>query len=67
MPGVCIILAKNVVNIYGTEGENKMNQEELRSRLIDGTIRVIAQEGLDKATTKQIGTTTGINEAYIYR
>lgn len=67
MPGVCIILAKNVVNIYRTEGENEMNQDELRSRLIDGTIRVIAQEGLDKATTKQIGTTTGINEAYIYR
>lgn len=44
-----------------------MKQDELRRRLIDGTIHVIAQDGLDKATTKQIGTETGINEAYIYR
>jgi AcrR family transcriptional regulator len=39
----------------------------LRQQLINGTIQVIAEEGLDKATTKQIGTKTGINEAYIYR
>jgi len=44
-----------------------MKQDEFRRRLIDGTIHVIAQDGLDKATTKQIGTYTGINEAYIYR
>ena len=44
-----------------------MKQDELRRRLIDGTIHVIAQDGLDKATTKQIGTFTSINEAYIYR
>lgn len=44
-----------------------MRQDELRRGLIDGTIHVIAQQGLDKATTKLIGTQTGINEAYIYR
>lgn len=44
-----------------------MKREETRQRLIDGTIQIIATEGLDKATTKLIGTTTGINEAYIYR
>ncbi len=44
-----------------------MNREETRQRLIDGTIRVIAQEGLDKASTKQIGLATATNEAYIYR
>ena len=44
-----------------------MKQEETRQRLIDGTIRVIAREGMDKATTKQIGLETNINEAYIYR
>lgn len=44
-----------------------MKQDELRPRLIDGTIHVIAQYGLDKTTTKQIGTFTKINEAYIYR
>lgn len=44
-----------------------MKQDELRLRLIDGTIHVIAREGLDKASTKQIGLATNINEAYIYR
>lgn len=44
-----------------------MNRNDIRQRLIDGTIRVIAEGGLDKASTKQIGLTTGVNEAYIYR
>ena len=44
-----------------------MKQDEIRQRLIDGTIRVIAREGLDKASTKQIGIATATNEAYIYR
>lgn len=44
-----------------------MKREEARSRLIEGTIHVIANEGLDKATTKRIGLATNINEAYIYR
>ena len=44
-----------------------MKQDELRRKLIDGTIHVIAREGLDKASTKQIGLATSINEAYIYR
>lgn len=44
-----------------------MKQDEIRRCLIDGTIRVIAREGLDKASTKQIGRATSINEAYIYR
>lgn len=44
-----------------------MKQDEIRRRLIDGTIHVIAREGLDGASTKQIGLATSINEAYIYR
>lgn len=44
-----------------------MKQDEIRHSLIDGTIRVIAKEGLDGASTKQIGLATSINEAYIYR
>ena len=44
-----------------------MKQQELRQALIDGTIHVIAQNGLDKATTKAISQATGINEIYIYR
>lgn len=44
-----------------------MKQDELRQGLIDGTIHVIAREGLDGASTKQIGLAASINEAYIYR
>lgn len=44
-----------------------MKQDEIRRKLIDGTIRVLARDGFDKATTKQIGTETAVNEAYIYR
>ena len=44
-----------------------MKQDKIRRTLIDGTIRVIAREGLDRASTKLIGTETATNEAYIYR
>ena len=44
-----------------------MKSNDTRRQLIDGTIRVIARDGLDKATTKQIGIETATNEAYIYR
>ena len=44
-----------------------MKRDELRQKLIDGTIYVIAEEGLDKTTTKQVSLKTNINEAYIYR
>lgn len=44
-----------------------MKQDIVRQRLIDGAICVIAKDGLEKATTKQIATQTSINEVYIYR
>ena len=44
-----------------------MKLDDTRRKLIDGTIHVIARDGLDKATTKQIALNTSINEAYIYR
>ncbi len=44
-----------------------MKQDEIRRKLIDGTILVIARDGLEKASTKQIGLATAVNEAYIYR
>ena len=44
-----------------------MKQDDLRQALIDGAIHVIAQNGLDKATTKAISNATSINEVYIYR
>ena len=44
-----------------------MKQDEFRQQLIDGTIHVIAREGLDGASAKQIENETGINVVYIYR
>ncbi len=45
----------------------KLNKEVLGQKLIDGTIHVIAEVGLDKATTRLISIETDTNEAYIYR
>ena len=44
-----------------------MKRDEIRHRLITGTIHIIATDGLDNVTTKKIGTETATNEAYIYR
>ena len=44
-----------------------MKQDDIRCQLIDGTIHVIARDGLDKTTTKSIGEETSINQVYIYR
>ena len=44
-----------------------MQQYELRQKLIEGTIKTIAREGLDKASTKQIALAAAVNEVYIYR
>ncbi len=44
-----------------------MKHQNVRGKLIDNAISVIASEGLDKTTTKAIVKGTDINEAYIYR
>ena len=44
-----------------------MTPQETRATLIARTIAVIANDGLDKTTTKAVVRDTGINEAYIYR
>lgn len=44
-----------------------MKHYNVRGRLIDRTISVIASEGLDKTTTKAIVKDTDIPEAYIYQ
>ena len=44
-----------------------MKQDAIRRAMIDGTIHVIARDGLDKATTKLLASESGVNEAYIYR
>lgn len=44
-----------------------MKHYDVQNRLINRTITVIAENGLDKTTTKAIVKGTDINEAYIYR
>ncbi len=44
-----------------------MSPQDVKETLLARTIEVIANEGLDKTTTKAITAGTGINEAYIYR
>ena len=41
--------------------------EELRRILIDGTIQLIAREGLDKTFARQLALSTDLNVNYIYR
>lgn len=48
-------------------GVSALGPQEMRERLIARAITVIANEGLDRATTKAIVKGTGINEVYIYR
>lgn len=44
-----------------------MKQENIRQKLMESAIHVVAAEGIHKATTKAIATHSGINEVYIYR
>ena len=44
-----------------------MKKENMRQKLIESAIHVVAAEGIHKATTKAISTHSGINEVYIYR
>ena len=56
-----------VASIFKRNGETKLLQCEMRQKLIDSTIHVVANDGIHRATTKAISTHSGINEAYIYR
>ena len=44
-----------------------MSPQDIKETLIDKTISTVANDGLEKVTTKAITAGTGINEAYIYR
>ncbi len=44
-----------------------MTQDEMKLALLNSAIRVIARDGLDKATTGVIAAEANLNEAYIYR
>ena len=44
-----------------------MKHLNVRDRLIENAVRIIAENGFDKTTTKAIVSGTDINEAYIYK
>ena len=44
-----------------------MAQNEIKQKLIQSTIKTIANVDIDSATTKQLATNAGVNEVYIYR
>ena len=52
---------------FKRKGESFLKRQNVCATLIARTISVIANEGLDKTTTKAIVKGTEINEAYIYR
>lgn len=43
------------------------NLNEVREALLNSTVRIVAQYGLERTTTKLIAADAQINEAYIYR
>ena len=44
-----------------------MNQQSMKQTFMMSAVRVIARDGLVKATTKAIAAEAGLNEALIYR
>lgn len=44
-----------------------MDQQSMKQAFIESTVRVVARDGLEKATTKAIAAEAGLNEAYIYK
>ena len=42
-------------------------ERNAKQAFIEGTVRVVARDGLDKTTTKAIATEAGLSEAYTYR
>lgn len=54
-------------HLFSEKGAEILRHCDVRATLIDRTISVIAEEGLDGTTTKAIVSGTGINEAYIYK
>ena len=42
-------------------------ERNAKQAFIEGTVHVVARDGLEKTTTKAIATEAGLSEAYIYR
>ena len=52
--------------LFATEG-NCLDQQSMKQTFMMSAVRVIARDGLVKATTKAIAAEAGLNEALIYR
>lgn len=44
-----------------------MEQQNIKQAFIDSAVRVVARDGMEKATTKAIAAEAKLNEAYIYK
>ena len=44
-----------------------MEQQNIKQTFIDSAVRVVARDGMEKATTKAIAAEAKLNEAYIYK
>ena len=44
-----------------------MEQQNMRQAFMESTVRVVARDGVEKATTKSIAAEAKLNEAYIYK
>ena len=44
-----------------------MTQNRIRNALMDGAIKVVARDGLEKITTRSIASECDLHDAYIYR
>ena len=66
---VCLFFSKKISNRLNSPEKEAifLKQYNVKNRLIEKTISVIASDGLDKTTPKSIVKGTDINEAYIYR
>jgi len=49
------------------KGDEAMTQTRIRTALMDGAIKVVARDGLDKLTTRSIANECDLHDAYIYR
>ena len=44
-----------------------MEHQNIKQAFIDSAVRVVARDGMEKATTKAIAAEAKLNEAYIYK
>ena len=44
-----------------------MEQESMKQAFMESAVRVVARDGMEKATTKAVAAEAKLNEAYIYK